>query len=130
VLGNAFLIGRSVPMKKLVVMAAAAVLAALSFSTVAEARGPGYWHHGWNGHNHGWNNHYAWHGYHHRYYGGWYPYWSWPNVVIAPAYDDYDPYYDDGGYYAEDDIPACYIQRVRHRDRNGHVYIRRVRVCD
>jgi len=105
----------------------AAVVAALSFSTSADARMwhnrgfHGGWHHGWNGGwRHGWRG--GWHrgwrgGWHHGWRGGyWGPYWGgvWgPTVVIGPGYSD--------GY--------CFVKKVRHYDRDGNAYIRRVRVC-
>ena len=122
-------------MKRLAIAALVAAFAALSFSTAADARGQGYWHQGWHG-NQGWHGHHGWygdrgwHGHYHGWYGGWYPYWGWPNIVLAPGYgyDRYsDGYYDDGYY---DDYAACYIKRVRHHDHYGHVYYRRIEVCN
>jgi uncharacterized membrane protein len=107
-------------MKKFIVVALAAAVATLSFTADANARNPGFqWrNHGWHGH-HGYYGHGHYHG---HYYGG--PYWGWgfgfPGIVIAPGY------YDGNA----DDLPECYTRRVRHHDRNGHVYFRRVEVCD
>ena len=113
-------------MKKFAIAAVAAAIATLSFSTIAEARA--HWEHrGW--HNSGWNHHGGWNrlwrhdgwrhsGWHHRGYwggwgGGWGGYWGGPAIVIGgPVYNDY-----------------CFVRRVRHHDRHGNVYIKRVRVC-
>ena len=51
--------------------------------------------------HHGWH-----HGWHHGYWGG-------PRIIIRPAY--YDDY--------------CFVKKVRHHDRWGNVYIKRVRIC-
>lgn len=131
-------------MKKLLIVIIAAIFAATSFITVAEARGGMKWrnggnHHGWNhrgwrGHNrHGhWNGHrhghrhgHHRHGRHYGWYGG---YWG-PGIVFAPGYyggyRGYDGYYDDYGYQ-----DVCFVRKVRRYDYKGRPYIRRVRVCE
>lgn len=134
-------------MKRILVAALAAAVATLSFIPDADARNGGQrWmhhgggHHGWRnggGHHGGYHHGYRHHGYNHGhghhhggYYGGYYGGgyygggWGWgfgfPGIVIAPGY--YDGY---AGNYGD-----CYIRRVRHHDRNGHVYVRRVEVCN
>jgi hypothetical protein len=114
-------------MRKLAIGAMAAIVAVLSISTSADAamwRGRGFhggWHHGWH---HGWRGgwHHGWRGgWHHGWRGG---YWG-PGVVIAPGWGAYYGGYDNG-YYGD----YCYVRKVRHYDRYGHAYIRRVRVCE
>ncbi|MBL0374323.1 sulfur globule protein precursor [Rhizobium sp. KVB221] len=94
-------------MKKLLISAVAATVAALSFTADAQARNTGFkWH---RGHGHGWH-----HGHGHG--GYWGPGWGWgwgPTVVIG------------GGYYGGD----CYIKKVRRYDANGNPYVKRVRRC-
>jgi len=119
-------------MRKLMIAAVAAIVAATSFATVADARDRGFqWrngHHGWHQGYRGWRHGYrGWHGRHYGwrhngwrgrgYWGpGWGPgfgYWGGPVFVIGgPVYDDY-----------------CFVKKVRRHDHNGNVYIKRVRVC-
>jgi hypothetical protein len=110
-------------MRKLAIGAMAAVVAALSLSTAAEAsqwRHRGFhngWHHGWNGGrhwrggwHHGWRGGWRHHGWRYGWRGG---YWGGPRIVIGgPVYDGY-----------------CFVKKVRRHDENGNAYIKRVRVC-
>jgi hypothetical protein len=106
-------------MRKLAIGAMAAVVAALSFSTSADAavwRHRGFhsgWHHGWHrGWHRGW--HHGWRGgWHHGWRGGyWGGYWGGPTIVVGPAYRGY-----------------CFVKKVRRHDHNGNVYVKRIRVC-
>ena len=118
-------------MKKFAIAALAAMVAVVSFSTVADARNRddqwrhhqgrdhgdrndrnwrdrGWRHEGWR--HDGWRHNgwrYGWraHGWRNGYWGG-------PSIVIAPGYDDY-----------------CFVKKVRDFDRDGNVYIKRIRVC-
>jgi hypothetical protein len=58
-------------------------------------------------------------------------------ALIGGAYGAYGPYpYSDGPYsYGEaygtyDGGPVCHIERIRQRDGEGYIRIRRVTVCD
>ncbi len=126
-------------MKKFAIAALAAMVAAVSLSSGADARdrnGNDRWvHEGRNNDNRNggrnWqdrgfrhdgprNDHWRREGWRHDNWrhNGWRYGWrgpgyrSGPTVIITPGYSDY-----------------CFVRKVRHYDRHGNIYIKRVRVC-
>src|SRR5689334_798356 len=93
-------------MQKLIVTAFAAVLAASSFASVAEA---GYWHRGWHG-----GYHHGWHGHYHN--GYWGPGAAVGLFGLGVLLGGAAAYHDD--YYHG----RCDIEAVRHRDSQGRIY--------
>ena len=123
-------------MKKFAITALAAMVAAVSFSSGADARDRSsnerWVHEGRNNGGRNWQDrgyrhdgprddrwrHEGWRHDNWRRHDGWRygwrgpGYWGGTTVVIAPGYADY-----------------CFIRKVRHHDRYGNLYIQRVRVC-
>ncbi|KQS98155.1 MULTISPECIES: hypothetical protein [unclassified Rhizobium] len=89
-------------MRKVIISATVAVIAAVSFAAPSQAGGFsigfGHGHHGHHGHHHG------------------------GSVSIG----FYDGGYYGGGYYE----PSCYIKKVKRWDKWGNLRIKKIRICD
>lgn len=117
-------------MKKIIISTLAAILATMSLASVASADSRNRNDDEWRPRHHdsrqdsdrsdrwrhadrrddGWRHDRWRQGWRHDGWRG--GYWGGPRVIITPRYADY-----------------CFIKKVRHYDRWGNLYIKRVRVC-
>ncbi|HTO32539.1 MAG TPA: hypothetical protein VL202_15380 [Pararhizobium sp.] len=90
-------------MRKFIISATVAIVAAVSFAAPSQAGGFSI---GFGGHGH--------HGHHGHHHGG--------NFSVG----FYDGGYYGGGYYE----PSCFIKKVKRWDKWGNLHIKKIRVCN